>query len=53
MKFSEKNNMTTQNVATSFFVKLEQVNQFKLTTYIHVKPWLEKQQNLADSLRQK
>jgi hypothetical protein len=49
--FSEKNSMTTQNVARSLFVKLEQVNQFKLTIYILVKPWLAKQQNLADTLR--
>jgi hypothetical protein len=33
--------MTTQNVARSLFVKLEHDNQFKLTVYIHVQPWLE------------
>jgi len=41
--FSNMNKtMTTQNVTRSLFVKLEQHdNQFKLTIYIHVKPWLE------------
>jgi len=40
--FSKMNKtMTTQNVARSLFVKSEHVNQFKLTIYIHVKPWLE------------